>query len=236
MHGFDSVMRWVGAVGITLAPLAVFLVPQLMYPQNFETPADQFEAIAEGSVGGYAGQVVQICGAVALMAAALGIGGLTIARRRGRTLGILGLVTGAVAAISILVVLGFETAVAVVLISSSMATDAAVALAVELYSSPAFTVPLLVGLGGFMVALLILAFALWRSRVVPIVVPLLFLLPLLVTFIPLPATASALVPNLLMLVPCLWISVQLIRARPRTTESPSADVAPMAESRNTVES
>ena len=232
MQGFYSVTRWVGAVGIVLAPLCVFLIPQLMYPQEFETPADQFRAIADGSTGGYAGQVMQICGAVALIAAALGIGGLTIARHRGRTLGIIGLATGAVAAISILVVLGFETAVAVVLISSTMDTDAAVALAVELYSSPAFTIPLLVGLGGFMAALIVLALALWRSRVVPIVVPLLFLLPLLVTFIPLPASAAAMVPNLLILVPCLWISVQLIRGRQRSAESLTA--VPTAASKNAV--
>lgn len=108
----------------------------------------------------------------------------------------------------------FETAVAFILIDSTTDTDAAVSLAVELYGSPAFVIPLIVGLIGFAVTLLILAFALWRSKIVPIIVPLLFVLPILVTFVPLPVGASSIVPSLLLVVPCLWISVQLIRRVP----------------------
>ena len=50
-------------------------------------------------------------------------------------------------------------------------------MAVALFNEPAFLILLLVGLVGYSLTLPILAFALWRSRVVPIIVPLLFVLP-----------------------------------------------------------
>lgn len=236
MQRLDSVLRWAGAVGITLAPLCVFVIPQLMYPGMFETPEEQFRAIAEGSTGGYAGQVMQISGAVFLMAAALGLGGITIGRRRGRTLGAIGLIIGMLAAISLLVVLGYETAVAFILISSTVGTESGVALAVELYNSPTFLVPLLVGLIGFILTLLILSLALWRSGVVPIVVPLLFVLAQLVNFLPLPAIAMSVLPGLLLLVPCLWMTVQVIRGMPRGVPSLTTDTAPLAEQRGVLDS
>ncbi|MET4637201.1 hypothetical protein [Mycetocola sp. 2940] len=60
-------------------------------------------------------------------------------------------------AVAVFEVLGFETAVASILITSSMDTDAAVTLAGELYGSPAFLIPLLVGLGGIILRLSMLA-------------------------------------------------------------------------------
>lgn len=56
-------------------------------------------------------------------------------------------------------------------------------------------------------ALPILALALLRSRVVHIVVPALFLLPVLIALVPLPATVANLVPPFGLLLPCLWITV-----------------------------
>ena len=60
---------------------------------------------------GTSAQAVQICGAVFVMAAALGIGGFAIARGRGKTLGVIGLIIGMLGAITLLLVLGFELAV-----------------------------------------------------------------------------------------------------------------------------
>ena len=143
------------------------------------------------------------------MAAALGIGGCTIARARGRTLGAIGLITGMITAIVLLVVLGYELAMQTVLISATD-TDAAVSQVVVLSASPMFGVPLLVGLLGFFLTLPLLALALWRSRIVPILVPLLFALPVLIGFVPLPVDTTVLA-GVLMLIPCLWMSVQLVR-------------------------
>ena len=207
-----TVLRWMGAIGITLAPLGLFVIPGLMYPEPVESAEEQFRAIAEGSGGGYPALLAQLSSAVFLLVAALGIGGVTIARGRGRTLGGIGLVTGMLAAISLLVVLGFEVATLTVLISATD-TESAVELVTALSSGPVFTIPLLVGLVGFFLALPILALALWRSGMVPILVPLLFVLPVLIGFVPLPFDATVL-SGLLLVLPCLWMTVQLIRGVP----------------------
>jgi hypothetical protein len=226
MRRLDMALRWLGAVGITLAPLGLFVLPGLLHPEPYETAEDQFTAIAEGTGGEYLALGLQIFGSAILMAAALGIGVYTIARGRGRTLGAIGLIIGMVTAVILLVVLGFELATLTILISATD-TDAAVAQVVGLSASPVFGVPLLVGLIGFFLTLPLLALALWRSRIVPIVVPLLFALPVLIGQMPLPVDTTVLA-GVLMLVPCLWISVQLIRG---AVAKPSADAATAATSR-----
>lgn len=241
MQRFDT-LRWVGAVGVTLAPLSIFIIPAFIYSGSGETPEEQFRGMADGSTDGYPGLVLQICGAVFLMAAALGIGGFTIARGRGRTLGSIGLITGMLTGVSLLVALGFETAVYGVLVASTLDEDSAVALAGELFASSAYLLPLAVGLGGLVVTLVMLAFALWRSRVVPIVVPLLFALPLLGNFVPLPVSVSALVASALLLAPCVWMSVQVIRGMPRdaatttTTTTTTTETVSTSENRDAVDS
>ena len=66
MRRLDVVLRWLGAVGITLAPLGLFVLPGLMHPEPYETAEDQFRAIAEGSGGEYLAHWVQIFGSVFL--------------------------------------------------------------------------------------------------------------------------------------------------------------------------
>ena len=122
--------------------------------------------------------------------------------------------------------MGFEFAMLTVLISATD-TDAAVAQVVGLSARPVFGIPLLVGLVGFFLTLPILALALWRSRMVPIVVPLLFALPVLIGSMPLPVDTTVLV-GVLMLVPCLWMTVQLIRG---AVAKASANAATAATSR-----
>jgi len=220
MRRLEVALRWLGALGITLAPLGLFVLPGLLHPEPYETAEDQFTAIAEGAGGEYLAQGLQLLGSAFLMAAALGIGGCAIARGRGRTLGAIGLAVGMVAAVGLLVVMGFELAMLTILISATD-TDSAVAQVIGLSTGPAFAIPLLVGLGGFSLTLPILGFALWRSRVVPIVVPLLFALPVLIGFVPLPVDTTVL-SGVLMMVPCLWMSVQLIRG---AVTKPGADAA-----------
>jgi len=234
MQRVDSVLRWLGAVGITLAPLGIFVLPTLINPETHETAEEQFRAIAEGTTNGYPAQLMQIAGAVFFMAAVLGIGGHTIARGRGGTLGAIGLITGMVGAISMLVVLGFELALLIVLIDTPD-TDAAVNVVAATYDGPEFITLLVVGLVGFFLTLPILGLALWRSRVVPIIVPLLFALPLLVNFIPLPANVSSTIPSLLLLVPCVWMAVQLIRDVPGGVRPIATATAPPAAQKDEVD-
>lgn len=226
MRRLEMALRWVGGVGIVLAPLGLFVIPGLLHPEPYETLEAQSAAIAEGAGGEYLALLSQLSASALLMAAALGIGGCTIVRGRGRTLGAIGLTTGMVAAVAILVVMGYELAMMTVLLS---ATDkgAAVAQVVSLSKAPAFAVPLLIGLVGFFVTLPLLAFALWRSRVVPIIVPLLFVLPVAIGFVPLPVDTTVL-GGVLMLLPCLWMSVQLLRGALAPANTDTASTVPSA--------
>lgn len=224
MERVDAVRRWMGAVGITLAPVGLFVVPTLMHPEPYATAEEQFRDIAEGGGSGeYAAQLIQLGACVFLLIAALAIGSHVIARGRGRTLGAIGLIIGTVTAIALLVVMGSELAMLTILMSMADA-DAAVALVVDLSTGPAFAIPLMIGLVGFYLTLPLLALALWRTGSVPIVVPLLFVLPLLIGFVPLPFDVTV-ASGVLLLVPCLWMAVSLVRGRAEEVE-PSARVAP----------
>lgn len=224
MQRLDAVLRWVGAVGITLAPFGLFVLPNLMHPVTPETAEEQFTAIAEeGGAGEYVALMSQVGGSVSLLVAALAIGSFVIARRRGRTLGVIGLIVGTVSAIAVLLVLGFELAMQTILISATD-VDAAVSLVVDLSTGPAFAIPLMVGLVGFYLTLPLLALALWRTGLIPIIVPPLFVLPLLISFIPLPFDV-AIATGLLLLVPCLWMAVRLVFG-PAVEVEPSARLAP----------
>lgn len=227
MQRIDAMFRWLGAVGIVLAPFGLFVLPNLMYPDSPVTAEEQFTAIAAGDGGGYAGILVQVGGSVALLIAALAIGSHVIARRRGRTLGAIGLIIGTVTAIALLLVLGFELALHSILISATD-VDAAVSLVVDLSTGPAFAIPITVGLVGFYLTLPLLALALWRTGLIPIIVPLLFVLPLLIGFIPLPFDV-AILTGLLLLAPCLWIGVRLVLWRTEEV-APSARLAPAGAS------
>ena len=223
MQRIDAMFRWLGAVGIVLAPFGLFVLPNLMYPDTPETAEEQFTAIAAGGGGEYAGILIQVGGSVALLIAALAIGSYVIARRRGRTLGAIGLIIGTVTAIALLLVLGFELALHSILISATD-VDAAVSLVVDLSTGPAFAIPITVGLVGFYLTLPLLALALWRTGSIPIIVTLLFVLPLLIGFIPLPFDV-AILTGLLLLAPCLWMGVRLVLWRAAEV-APSATLAP----------
>jgi hypothetical protein len=225
MQGIDAVLRWMGAAGIVLAPFGLFVLPNLMHPVTPTTAEEQFTVIAEeGGAGEYVALMSQVGGAVFLLVAALAIGSFVIARRRGRTLGAIGLIVGTVSAIAILLVLGFELAMQTILISATD-VDAAVSLVVDLSTGPAFAIPITVGLVGFYLTLALLALALWRTGLVPIIVPPLFVLPLLINFIPLPFDV-AIATGLLLLAPCVWMAVRLVLVRTEAVE-PSARLAPV---------
>jgi hypothetical protein len=223
MQRIDAIVRWMGAAGIALAPFGLFVLPNLMHPETPTTAEEQFTAMAEGGGGAYAAQLIQVGGCVALLVAALAIGSYVIARRRGRTLGAIGLIIGTVTSIALLVVMGFELAM-LTMLTSATDTDAAVSLVVDLSTGPAFAIPLMVGLVGFYLTLPLLALALWRTGLIPIIVPPLFVLPLLIGFIPLPFDV-AIATGVLVLAPCLWMAVRLVRG-PAEEVEPSARLAP----------
>ena len=237
MQRFDVLLRWMGAVGITLTPLFFFVLPSML-TVGYDTAEEQFRALVDESTGlgsrGFVAQLVQLCAPVFLMLASIGIGGFTIARGRGRTLGAIGLIVGMVSAISALVCLGIELGMFFFLTTATDA-DAAVAQALAWVSWPPFVISLWGALFGLILTLPILALALWRSRMVPIFVPLLFGLPLVIAFLPY-SNVSNTVSYVAMLVPCVWMAVQLIRGTPRGVDSITPATAVLAEQKDEVDS
>ena len=231
MQRGESLLRWGGAVGVVLAPLGISVLPALFFPSDFENAEEQFRAMAGGSEA-YAPLLLQTGGAIFLLVAALGIGGYTILRGRGGTLGAIGLIVGMVGAICALVTMGFELSMAFVL-QTAPDRDTAVTMALALNSWPPFVICLIAAIAGFLLALPMLALALWRARVVPLLVPLLFLLPPLIGLIPVPVLAGT-VATLLTLVPCVWMAVQLIRVEPEGV-TPATGAAASADHRHAVE-
>ena len=223
MYVIDLVKRWLGALAVTLAPLLVLALPPLITSgADYSSAEEQYRALANGRFP-YESLWLQITGAVLLVPAVQGIAGTVFNRRRGVNLSLVGLLIGMVAAFALLLLLGLELGQAFIL-SNGSDKETVVAMALAMSRWPIFTALLAIGFAGFFLALPILALALWRSRVVPIVVPALFLVPVLIGFVPLPATAANLFPSFGLLLPCLWITVQLLRRPQRippvTTDAP----------------
>jgi hypothetical protein len=225
MNVIERINRWLSAAAVTLAPLLVLVLPALVLPgAEYNTAEEQAREFATSGFP-YQGLAMQITGVILLVPAVQGMAGTVFRQRRGVILGTVGLVIGMVASFALLLVLGIELGTAFVF-SYGNDTEARVALAVAMGRWPVYGALLGVGFAAFLVALPILAVALWRGRVVPIVVPLLFLLPILTGFVPLPPPADHLVPSFGVLLPCVWITVQLLR---RPLPTPPVTSAPVGE-------
>ena len=220
----DLAKRWLTAAGVLLAPLLVFVLPPLVLPGGDAANAEEQTRLFAEQGFPFQGLAMQITGAVLLVPAVLGIAGMVQHRRRGLVLGVIGLVIGMVAAFALLLALGFELGMAFVL-TNEADKEVAIALGLAMGRWSVFGTLLGIGLGGFFLALPVLALGLWRSRVIPLVVPALFLLPLLVAVVPMPPMAATLVPSLALMVPCGWIAVQVLR-RGGSTPSPASDLVP----------
>jgi hypothetical protein len=228
MNVINRVNRWLSGVAVTLAPLLVLVLPALILPgAEYTNAEDQARAFANNGFP-YQGLVMQITGAVLLVPAVQGMAGAVFRRGRGVILGVVGLVIGMVASFALLLVLGNELGMAFIF-SYGNDTEARVALAVAMGRWPVYGALLGVGFAAFLVALPILAVALWRGRVASIAVPLLFLLPIITGFVPLPPPADHLVPSFGLLLPCIWITVQLLRGPQPTTPITEAAVGQVVQ-------
>ena len=211
VHVLEPAERWLAAGGVSLAPLLVFVIPQLIFWTDYSSAEEQFRALANGRTM-YGGLISQIAGAICLAPAVLGIAGVVLRRGRGATLGLIGVVIGLCVTFAMLLVLGIELAQHFIA-SVGRDKEAAIALALALNEWPVFQALLITALIGFFLSLLVSALALWRGQMVPVAVPALFLLPLLGMLIPLPGPAAFYVPLLCMLLPCLWMSARLAHRR-----------------------
>jgi hypothetical protein len=228
MRAGDRVDRRLAAAGLVGVPLLVLVLPALLsWGADHATPEEQFTAMA-GAPATYGPLFLQAAGAVCLLAASLGVLGVVLARGRGIVLGWLTLVLGAVSTCALLLALGAEMAVATIL---GNATDvgAAVATALTVNSSTVFVSFLWTGLAGVFLVLPLAALALWRSGVVPVVVAVLFLLPVAIGFVPLPSEVANLAPSLALLLPTGWMAIRLVTTRPsasRRAPVPAPALAP----------
>jgi len=218
----NLVKRWLTAAGVLLAPLLLFVLPPLVLPGGDAANAEEQTRLFVEQGFPFQGLAMQITGAILLVPAVLGIAGIVQHRRRGLLLGVIGLVIGMVSAFALLLALGFELGMAFVL-TNEADKEVAIALGLAMGRWSVFVTLLGIGLSGFFVALPVLALALWRSRVVPLVVPALFLLPLLIPLVPMPPMAATLVPSLGFLVPCGWIAVLVLR-RAGSAPSPASEL------------
>ena len=216
----DLVKRWLTAAGVLLAPLLVFVLPPWSCRAVIRRTLRSRLDFSWNRGFRSQGLAMQITGAVLLVPAVLGIAGIVQHRRRGLVLGLFGLVIGMVSAFGLLLALGFELGMAFVL-TNEADKEVAIALGLAMGRWSVFGTLLGIGLSSFFLALPILALALWRSRVIPLVVPVLFLLPLLVPLVPMPSMAATLVPSLGLMVPCGWIGVQVLR-RAGSAPSPAS--------------
>jgi hypothetical protein len=206
--------RWLTAVAIPLVPFLLLLVPAVLLPSDYATAEEQFADLA-GKPFPYWSLAVQASGAVFLLPAVLGVLQLVRRRRRGVVLGSVGAALGLAGMIALLLVLGIELAMAFLVEDGRRP---AVELALALSDWEVNAILLVVGLAAPFLALPVLALALRRSRVVPLVVPVLFLAPLAAGFVPMPGVAANLVPIVLMVVPAVWMAVRLVRLPPTSSE------------------
>jgi len=216
----DGVNRFMAAVGVIGVPLLILVLPALLsLGVDYTSPKSQFEAMAQEPAS-YGELLLQAGGAISLLMACLGVLGAVAGMGRGLVLGWVGFVIGVVGAVSLLVALGAELAVAFLL---AAATDKAamVNLALALNDWVLFAIFLWTGLAGVFLALPIMALALWRGRFVSAVVPALFLVPVVIGFVPLPEEAANLVPSFALLIPSVWMAVGLLNRRSGAAGAPS---------------
>jgi hypothetical protein len=216
----DAVNRLMAAVGVIGVPLLILVLPPLLsWGVDYPSPRAQFEAMAQEPAS-YDELLLQAGGAVCLLLACLGVLGAVARRGRGIVLGWVGFVIGGAGAVSLLLALGAELAVAFLL---AAATDKAamVNLALALNDWVLFATFLWTGLAGVFLALPIMALALWRGQFVSVVVPALFLVPVVLGFVPLPGEAANLVPSFALLIPSVWMAVRLLDRRSGAAGAPS---------------
>lgn len=201
--------RWVAAVGLVGVPLLVLVLPAVLrWGEDYSTPEEQFTAMAEAPAA-YGNVFVQAAGSLCLMGASLGVLGVVTRHRRGVALGWLNVVLGVLSAAALLLALGAEIAL-VTMLSNAPDKGVAVALALGVNSAAVFLTLLWSGLAGVFLVPLLCALALWRAGVVSVIVALLFLLPVVIGFVPLPAQLANLAPALVLLIPTGWMAARLV--------------------------
>jgi hypothetical protein len=214
-----SVHGLMAALGLTLGPLCFLVLPVLMEPGSYETPAAALAAAAEQpALLVYGALLVQLLGAVLILPA---IGGIVhVLRRRQRAVR-LGYVSGGLAllgAFSAMTLIGMELAQARILeVGEDQRAMVDLALAIQdgaVFGT--FLITALLGLFGGVVGFLV---SLWRARVVPVWTLASFAVPVAVGLLPLPGELGQPLVALALMVPFVWASWLLLRRWPALDEA-----------------
>ncbi|WP_369069209.1 hypothetical protein [Kineococcus terrestris] len=208
--------RALAALAVPAVPLFVLVLPTVLGGAGEHATAESQLLEWTRTRAPYELALLQAVGFACLVPACLGVLAVARERARGTALAAVTAVLGCLTAFAMLLVMGAELAqlfFTVTLDPPRAGVDAALLL----NDAPGFVVTLLTGLSTTVLTLPLLGTALRRSRVLSTAGLLSFLVPLIVSFLPLPPAGAELAPGLGLLVPCCWIAVRVAATRPAGT-------------------
>jgi hypothetical protein len=184
--------KLLGTIGVIFGPLLFMPLPSILFPPPYETPAENFRALAGADSGGIMIPLsMQLLGAALIVPGALGMVHLLLIRRRAVLLGHIGGSLAVLGAFSAMVILGMEMAQQFLLVQGPD-KEAMISLALELNESAVFGIFLFTALIGIFLGLLILVISLTVARFIPVWLPAMFLLPLAIGLLPLQSQLAGL--------------------------------------------
>jgi hypothetical protein len=208
--------RIVAALGVTLGPMFIFVLPTFLDPHPYESPAEGLAAMADTPAAVvYGGFALQLLGAVFVVPAVFGIVYVLLRRRKAVRLGHVGAGLALIGSFSAMATIGMELAQARVLYVGED-RQAMVDLAVAIQSGAVFGSLLFATLVGLFVGMSLLVVCLWRAGVVPVWPLAWFVVPIALGLAPLPGGLTAVLVPITLLVPFVWISWAMLR----TSEAP----------------
>ncbi len=204
--------RWLAVFGVASWALFFFLLPSTLYPNDYETAEEQFQALAANPEDrhGYNALSLQVIGAVLIIPGVLGMVHVLLLKRRSVILGHLGAALALAGALAVLVAIGIEFA-QLFLFSQEIDGQQKVNLALALNNSSLMGVFLGTGLLGIFGGKLLLLISFLWARVIPIWAVLPFALPFLIGLLPLSPAIANLIGGIGVLIPFLWMAWSMLR-------------------------
>ncbi|GAA0303006.1 hypothetical protein [Kineococcus aurantiacus] len=201
------------AASLPAVPLLLLLTPALLGGEH----ARAEDALRQWAAEGFPHHLLtlQLLGALAL--APLLVSSLTLVPpgTRGRVPALAATVLGGAAAVTTVLVLGYELAQGA-LVSGTLDVEAGVRAALVTNDWLPFLVMLLAGVGGCVLTLPLVTAALARHGLVRWTALAAFALPVVAAVLPLPGRAAELLPSAVLVLACLPATADLLRGRHRT--------------------
>ncbi len=205
--------RGLAVAGVAFWALFFFLLPSSLYPNDYQTAEEQFQAYAANPEDtlAYNALSLQVTGAVLIIPGVLGMVNILLKTRRGVLLGHIGAALALAGALAALVAIGIEFA-QLFIFSQGIDGQTKINLALALNSSSLMALFLGTGLLGIFGGMLVLLISFLWARVIPIWAILPFSLPFLASLLPLAPSISNLIGGAGILIPFLWVAWRMLRA------------------------